>query len=176
MISMSEGNKKENKELHNYIIVILTFLLCIGIVLYVCRIYEIKEAEKRKIPVIRGSVLEIYKDDLKHYVMDNPTSLVYMCTANSDTCRTFEKSLKKLLQKEDYDDEIVYLNLTDLDQEAFVEEFNQEFPYKTKLTLNYPAFVLFEEGKVKNILQGTLNKNLTITKVKTFLELNEIGD
>ena len=175
MITVSE-EKKENKALHNYIIVILAFLLCIGVVLYFCRIYKIREEEQRKIPVIRGSVLEIYEEDLKHYVMDTPTTLVYMCTSNSDTCRTFEKSLKKLLQKEDYDNEIVYLNLTDLDQESFVEEFNQEYPYKTKLTVNYPVFVLFEEGKIKNILQGAPNKSLTITKVKTFIELNEIGD
>lgn len=168
--------KKENKSLHNYLIVIFAFLLCIGIVLYFCQLYKIEEEEKKRIPVIRGSIREIYKEDLKHYIMDTSMSVVYMCTANEDSCRTFEKSFKKLLQKENYNDEIIYLNLTDLNQEEFVEQFNQEYPYKTSLKTNYPAFVLFEEGKIKSILQGSETKPLTLSKVKSFLELNEIGE
>ena len=99
-----------------------------------------------------------------------------MCTANDDTCRTFEKSFKKLLQKKDYRNQIIYLNLTDVNQDEFVNEFNRKYSYKVNLTTNYPAFVLFEDGKIKSILQGKNNKSLEISKVKQFLELNEIGD
>ena len=108
--------------------------------------------------------------------MDNPSAIIYMCTANDDVCRNFEKDFKKLLRKKDYRNQIIYLNLTDIDQDVFVNDFNARYHYKNKLTTNYPAFVLFEDGEVKSILQGKENKTLKISKVKQFLELNEIGE
>lgn len=172
-------NPKENNSkriFHNYLILLGIFIVCILFVLYVCEIYKINDAEKKKTPVIDGVLSEIYKEDLEHYIWDNPTAIIYMCTANDDTCRTFERSFKKLLQKKDYRNQIIYLNLTDVNQDEFVNEFNKKYSYKTNLTTNYPAFVLFEDGKIKSILQGKNNKSLEISKVKQFLELNEIGD
>ena len=175
-MSQDSVDKKENKKLQNYLIVLFMFLICIGVVLYISKIYKIQKEEQQKIPILRDVILEIYKDDLEHYVMDNSTSVIYMCTTMENNCQTFEKSFKKLLQKNNYNDEIIYLNLTDLDQEEFVKEFNKEYSYKMELTTNYPAFVLFEDGKIKTILQGNSKKPLTIDKVKNFLELNEIGE
>ena len=61
---------------------------------------------------------------------------------------------KKLFKSQQLQDEIVYLNLSDLDQEEFVDSFNVKYPYKKgELTTNYPAFVFFEDGKVRGILQ-----------------------
>ncbi len=171
-----ETAPKKNKKLHNYFVVILLFLVCIGLVLYLCELYKVHQEEKMKVPIIRDSLGEIYQKDLDYYIVDNPTSVVYMCTANDDVCRTFEKSFKKLLKKKDYNDEIIYLNLTDLDQEEFVNSFNQKYPYKEDITSHYPVFVLFDDGKVIGILQGTEEKPLTVSKVKNFLELNEIGE
>ena len=73
-------------------------------------------------------------------------------------------------------DNIIYLNLSDVDQDSFVNDFNSNYPYKNKLSTNYPAIVLFEDSKVIGLLQGTDKKKLTVTRVKQFLELNEIGE
>ena len=172
----SPDKKEKNTIFHNYLLLVFIFLVCIGFTLYVCEIYKVNDEEKKKVPVINGFLLEIYKEDLDHYVLDNPSSIIYMCTANDDVCREFEKGFKKLLHQNDYSNQIIYLNLTDVNQDEFVEEFNERYNYKNKLTTNYPAFVLFEDGKVKSILQGRENKSLTISKVKHFLELNEIGE
>ena len=172
-----EDKKKENKSIiHNYIILIVLFLVCIGVVLYLCKVYKINEEEALKVPVIDGYLSEIYQEDLEHYILDNPTAVIYMCTANGEECRTFERDFKKLLKKRDFNNEIIYLNLTDLDQEDFVRRFNEQYHYKIELTTEYPAFVLFEDGKVSSVLQGSSKKPLTVTKVQQFLELNEIGE
>ena len=171
-------NPKENNSkriFHNYLILLGIFIVCILFVLYVCEIYKINDAEKKKTPVIDGVLLEIYKEDLDHYIWDNPTAIIYMCTANGDVCRNFERDFNKLLKKKQYS-QLIYLNLTDLNQEEFLNVFNTTYHYKKQLTSYYPAFVFFEDGKVKSILQGTEKKPLTITKVKQFLELNEIGE
>ena len=80
------------------------------------------------------------------------------------------------MKKNDYNEQVVYLNLTDLDQDEFVNAFNANYNYKIKLTTDYPAFVLFEDGKVKSVLQGSEEKPLDLVKVKQFLELNKIGE
>ncbi len=167
---------EQNKKLHNYLIVISLFVVCIVVVLYLCELYKVEKEAEQKIPIIRDSLSEIFPDDLEHYVLDNPRSFIYMCAANNEDCRIFEKSFKKLLKKNDYHDEIVYLNLTDLDQKEFVAKFNEKYPYRSGIKDNYPIFALFEDGKVKSLLQGTKDKKMTISKVKTFLELNDIGE
>ena len=168
--------KKEAKKLHSYVVLALLFLICIVVVLYVCKIYKVNEEENLKIPVIRDSITEIYLEDLEHYVLDTPITVIYICTADNEKCRSFEKSFKKLLRKKDYRDQIIYLNVTDIDQDSFISEFNQKYPYKNQITTNYPAFVLFEDGVVESVLQSKNNKSLTINKVKNFLDLNEIGE
>ena len=172
----NETNSKEKNKLKNYLILLLLFVVSMGFVLYLRELYKVNEAEQKKIPVIDGLVYEIYNDDLEHYILDNPTMVIYMCTANGNSCRLFERNFKKLLKKNDYSDRLVYLNLTNIDQEKFIKEFNNKYNYKIKLTTNYPAFILFEDGKVKKILQGKENDGLTITRVRQFLEMNEIGE
>ncbi len=171
-------NAKEEKKktIHNYILLVILFVVTFGVVIYLCRWYNVYNEYQKETPVIRGSLMEIGNDDLEHYILDNPTAVIYMCTAKDDECRLFEKSFKKLLKKRDYNNEIIYLNLSDLDQDEFVNSFNNKYNYKIKLTTHYPAFVLFEDGKVVSVLQGSSEKKLTVSKVKQFLELNEIGE
>lgn len=172
---MAEKEEKKNV-IHNYIILAVIFVLSMGVVVYLCKLYNVYDEYQKETPVIRGTLQEIVDDDLEHYVLDNPTSVIYMCTSSNETCRSFEKGLKKLLNKNNYSDQIIYLNLSNLDQDEFVDNFNGRYMRKAKLTTNYPAFVLFVDGKAVSILQGTESKPLTITKVKQFLELNDIGE
>lgn len=165
------------KRIHNYILLIIVFALCIGFVLYLCSLYRVYDQYQKETPVIRGSIQEIVPDDLDHFILDNPMTVLYVCTSYDDSCRTFEKDFKKYLSKREWNNEIIYLNLSNVDQDIFIESFNTKYPYKKdKLTKDYPAFVLFEDGQVNGILQGKKDKKLSITKVREFLDINEIGE
>ena len=169
--------KEEKKStIHNYILLVVLFAVTAGLVIYLCKWYNVYHEYQKETPVIRGSIMEIVNEDLEHYILDNPTAVIYMCTAKDDECRNFEKDFKKLLKKRDYNNEIIYLNLSDINQDEFVNSFNDKYNYKIKLTTHYPAFVLFEDGKVVSVLQGNEKKPLTVLKVKQFLELNDIGE
>ena len=171
---MEKGKTKS--KLKNYLILFGLFFACVIIVLYLCSWYRVYDQYQKETPVIRGSVQEIMSEDLEHYVLDNPYAVIYMCTASDEKCRSFEKNFKKLIEKKELTEDIIYLNLSDTDLDAFTEEFNNRYSYKTKLTTNYPAIVLFEDNKVVGLLQGNNKKELTVTRVKQFLELNEIGE
>lgn len=167
---------KSSSKFSNYIILLIIFVVFIVLVLYFCELYKVNEQEKMKTPIIDGMLSEIYSDDLDHYVLDNPTTIIYLCAANDDECRNFERNFRKLLKKKDYQNQLVYLNLTSEDQEKFVTKFNDKYYYRIKLTTDYPAFILFENGKVKKILQSSDKNELTINTVKQFLELNSVEE
>ena len=115
-------NLDENKKnyLKNYILLIILFGCCIFFTIYFCKWYSVYKEYEKQTPVIRGSLSEITVDDLEHYVIENYTSIIYMCTADDDECRTFEKDLKKYVHRNSITDEIVYLNLTGVDLDEFI--------------------------------------------------------
>lgn len=176
---MANEEKKTTKEKNykkNYIILGLIFLLCIGLILYLCQWYKVYDEYQKESPVIRGVLQEIVPDDLEHYILENPTSIIYMCTAKDETCRSFEKDFKKYINKKEYNDVIIYLNLSDVDINEFITKFNEKYTYKKKLKDKYPAIVVFRDGSIDGLVQEKENSKLTISKVDTFLELNKIEE
>lgn len=169
---MEKSNIKDKKRFKNYIILIVIFILCWGLTLYLCEWYKVYNDYEKQTPVIRGTLSEITYEDLDHYVVDVPSVIVYICTSYDDNCRNFEKNFKKYVKKNDLNDSIVYLNITNIDKQQFINDFNNKYNYKGKLTGNYPAFVSFKDGKINSVLQATDSKNLSLSKVDSFLDLN----
>lgn len=166
----------KQKKIKNYILLFVIFALGIGITLYICSCYKVYDDYQKQTPVIRGTLSEITNEEITHYILENPTTVIYMCTSSDDVCRQYEKSLKKLIYNTNLSGYIVYLNLSEINQDEFVNKFNEMYPHKVKLTTSYPAFVIFEDGRVKYILQGSKKNPLTISKTKQFIELNHIGE
>lgn len=176
MTKKTTPEEKQKKKVKNYIILVFVVLLFVGLVLYLCKWYKVYDEYQKDIPVIRDSLQEIVNEDLEHYILDNPSSLIYICTANDENCRDFEKKFKKLIEKDELADEIIYLNVTGIDQDNFVNSFNEKYTKKKKLTTNYPAIVVFDEGKVVSILQAKKDNKLKIDDVKHFIKLNKVGE
>ena len=161
----------------NYILVGVLFVAVVLLLWYFSKWYQVYNDYQRKTPVIRGTLSEITDLELDHYLMENPTAVIYMCTSSASRCRNFEKSFKKVLEQDEVlKTNIIYLNLSDINQEEFVNEFNQKYSYKSKLTTNYPALVLFEDGKVIGLLQEKKDKNLNASEVQSYLHLHDIGE
>jgi len=173
-----QTSEKGKIDFKNYLILISIFLLTILLVLYISKWYQVYSDYQKETPVIRGTLnYEITNAELDHYIMENPSCVIYMCTANSDNCRNFEKDFKKLIQKNNLQNSIIYLNLSDIpDINAFIDEFNNKYNYKVKLTANYPALVEFTEGKITAFIEGNKTQSLTITKASQFIDLHHIGE
>ena len=92
--------KKDSKVVpfKNYVLLIVIFIITLGIMTYFCNWYKVYDEFKRQTPVIRGTLFEITsEEELEHYVMENETAVVYLCTASDDNCRNFEKDFIKLI-------------------------------------------------------------------------------
>ena len=173
---MPKQEQERKIGIKNYIILALIFTVSIIITLYLCNVYNVYQESKRQIPVIRGTLSEITSEELEHYISENPTIMMYICTASDETCRKYEKSLKKYVVREELQDVIVYLNLVPEEAQSFSEGFNEKYAGNLKLKDNYPALVIFDDGKVTHLLQAKQNEKLTITKTKQFMELHSIGE
>lgn len=172
-------NKKEELRkvpTKNYIILIVMFIITFALVYYLYRWYDVYSDYQKETPVIRDVLPEINGEELDHYVQENPTTVVYMCTSSSNNCRTFENKFKKLIEKESLEEYITYINLSDVNTDDFTNNFNITYKYKKLLKNNYPALIVFEENNVVDIIQGNSKERLTITDVEKFLKENEIGE
>ena len=167
--------KDKKTQLKNYSILVVVCLIVIAFTIYLCKCYQIYDESKKKIPVIRDTILEIVPKDLEHYILENSSTTIYMCTASDTECRQYEKKLKKLIKKEELQNSIVYLNLSDIDLDKFDEDFNKKYPYKISLTTKFPAIEVFDNSKITGLLQEK-EENLSINKTKQFFELNKIGE
>ena len=159
--------KEETRKIgiKNYLILALIFIITTIITLYLCNVYNVYQESKKQVPVIRGVLSEITSEELEHYISENPTVMMYMCTASNQACRDYEEKFI-----------IVYLNLTDEEVNDFSNKFNSVYTKNLKLKNNYPALVIFEEGKVTHLLQAKEKEKLTITKTKQFMDLHKIGE
>lgn len=176
---MKKNNKKESGKqvgIKNYIILALIFIAVIIITLYLCNVYKVYEDSKKQIPVIRGTLSEITSEEFEHYISENPTSIIYICTASSEPCRKYEKDLKKLILREELHEELVYLNIKEDEVEEFTKSFNETYKSRFKLRTTYPALVVFDDGNVTHILQEQAKKKLSITKTKQFLDLHRVEE
>lgn len=168
--------KKNQKPLKNYVIVGLIFIATILLVLYLCNWYDQEQKYRSTIPELRGIVPEITEVELPHYVQENEKSLVYLCVPANENCRYFEKSLKKLIEKRELKDSLTYLNLED-EIKAPVILRNLEKQYHITKTLTYyPTFILFEGGKVKEVLQGTNTALLSLSQVENLLDVYQMNE
>ena len=92
--------KKElNKEISNYVKVFFVFLAVIVLVLFLRKWYLNSQELELNIPVLDGVVThQIESNEIYNFVLDNDTSLIYMCVANDSGCRKLEKSMKKVIR------------------------------------------------------------------------------
>ena len=159
----------------NYMILIGMCVLIAGITIYMCNCYNVYHEYQKQTPVIRGYLSEITTQELDNFIQENPTTTLYLCTSSADVCRNYEKKFIKIINQEELND-IVYLNIKEDEAETFPEVFNNKYSFKVSLKSNYPAFITFEEGKVRYILQGTEKEELTISKTRQYFELKKVGE
>ena len=89
-----------------------------------------------------------------------------MCASNDEKCRSLNKDLKRLIQKNAWEDHIIYLDLKDvLNISSFYEEISSH--YSKEFKLEYPTIIYFEGNSISNVLSG---KDVTKQKVEKFLK------
>lgn len=152
------------------------FLIMAGTIaiMFLLRSWYRNDQEYRKtIPIIRETLLEIGPDEIENYLYEQEQVVAYICTASETKCRDFEKQFKPFVEEKELQEKIVYLNISEVNQEEYLKKFNEQFKYQDEVR-DYPALVLFKKGKIEAVVQQTEEKELTIEQVEKFLKDYEI--
>ena len=163
--------------LKNYAILGVIIALTLLAVIYIFAWYKQYEQGKVVTPVITSTIREVEYNNLSTVVRERDILLMYMCTTNQSICRSFEKKFSNYIKENNLTDNIIYLNLGD--NEADTNILNKVYDkYKSdtlvKKITGYPTIVVFNRGKIVDVLSSSKKDKLTIEKVEEFLKSYEL--
>mgnify|MGYP004530141989 CR=1 FL=1 len=158
------------KKKKNYIILALIYLATIILVLYLASWYNTYQAYKKEIPVLENVVSVITPNEVDHFIMENPSTIIYFCKASDNTCRSFEKSIKDDLESLDKEN-LTYVNLESVsDLKSYLTNFLNLYHGTNYDLTKVPALIKLTDGKITAIEQGDNNSYLTKDEAINFLK------
>lgn len=162
--------KSKKKQKKNYVVLVVIYAVVIVLVLYLASWYNTYKNYQNEIPVLEDVVSEISPSEFEHYLTENPSPVLYLCTASDSDCRDFEETIKSPLEKNNYE-ELVYINLEDVeDKETYIKGLLEG----TDFTISrIPCLIKFTDGKVTAVEDGLNGALLTRDEALNFLDIND---
>ncbi|MCI8588643.1 MAG: hypothetical protein HFG40_03220 [Bacilli bacterium] len=158
---------------YGYVKLIILFIVTILLVLFIRNLYLNKVNYKLNIPVISETLhQEINRNEIYNFVRENPNAVIYVCAVQDDLCRTFELDFNRIIRKRKLEDEVVYLNLGKTNKiSSFFKEFNKFYGSSLE---KYPSILVFENGKVEDILKIPVGDQYSSRMVEEFLDQHQV--
>ena len=161
----------------NYIILGAIFLATLALVFLLRFWYISYQNYQLSIPVLKDTLMEITHDELDHYITANPDAVIYIEVSEDENSREVAKDLKEVIKERNLANKVVYLNISSIeDKDAFFTDFSKKYLEGEVLT-NYPALVLFLDGKIDAYVSKTNRQELNIGDIAQIFDQYELeGD
>ena len=158
---------KKEKEISfkNYIILAVILIFTILLVVYLFNWQSIYQKNKLQEPVLDKYLMVINYNELDDYLVENKEAIVYVSVLNDEKIRMFENKFKNLIIKNDLNNKVLYLNLTN-------ESVEINKKYLSNLS-EVPTLIIFDEGKVVESY-SIKDNNYDIKAFEKFLKKEEI--
>lgn len=168
-----EFKKKEKKK---YLVLGLIYIAVIVFVLYLASWYNTYRAYQDDIPVLRNTISQITTEEIDHFLLENPSSILYLCVAKDKECRSFEESFKRKIMENAWQTAITYIDLNHIsEKETFINQLIKK--YGSSVTVEKtPVFLAFEDGKLLSVAAGTMGDTLTVSEAVMFMETYKTGE
>jgi len=164
--------KEKKVATKNYMILTALILFTLIICLYIFSWYKQYHENTLHKPVITEVISEVKLDNLNSVLQERDFLILYTCTSAENICRTFEEKLGTYIKEQELVDDFVYLNLGyEQDEQNYLKTIYDRYHHKdlVKKVYRYPSIFIFKDGKIVDLLSSN-EKNISITKVKEFLE------
>ena len=152
--------------LKNYFILGIILVASIFIVLYINKLYL---STKNNDNILNGFIKEIKTQEIDNYIIENPNFIIYLGYKNNDN-KSFEKKFKKLVTKYDLQKDIVFIDISQFNDETF-NKFCKK--YADKLLKKDSSLIIVDNQKVIDALDITKGNN-DIELVKMFFKKNGV--
>ncbi len=152
----------------NYFIITIIFIVTILVALYLADWYNKNEEYKLSIPITEGIIPQLTLEEVDHYLLETPTTVLFICEDTTDECREVGGKLNEIVQKSTYQITFNYIDYTDNNNNfaAFKEEFNDKYALSNQLIEEAPTLIIMESGKI-----STVKNNVNTDEVDSFLDL-----
>lgn len=152
--------------LKNYFILGIILVSSIFIVLYINKLYL---STKNNDNILNEFIKEIKTQEIDNYIIENPNFIIYLGYKNNDN-KSFEKKFKKLVTKYDLQKDIVFIDISQFNDETF-NNFCKK--YADKLLKKDSSLIIVDNQKVIDALDITKGNN-DIELVKMFFKKNGV--
>ena len=168
----NNGNKLRVVPFKNYIILMVICFVTIGVVSMSSILYRRYERKQMETPVINGIIPEITKENIDNFVVENDSFFLYIGSASDNNSRTVEKDLIKYFDRRDIKKDTIYLNVTNENEiDNFYKSFNEKYVVNDYSKLKaYPAFIIFRDSKVLDLVQKSDDRSLNIGDIDRVLD------
>lgn len=158
---------KKEKEIpfKNYIILAVILIFTILLVVYLFNWQSVYQKNKLQETILDKYLMVINYNELDDYLVENKEAIVYVSVLNDEKIRMFENKFKNIIIKNDLNNKILYLNLTN-------ESVEINKKYLSNLS-EVPTLIIFDEGKVVESY-SIKDNNYDIKAFERFLEKEEI--
>ena len=164
--------KSKKKQKQNYIILAIIYIAVIVLVIYLASWYNTYVEHKQEIPVLQNVISEINPSEVEHYLMENPSPILYLCSASNEECREFEESIKASLEDNAYQD-LTYVNLENVDDErSYLTKLLDDYDGSSFSITRIPCLIKFTDGRVTAIEDGLNGALLTKNEALNFIDTN----
>lgn len=165
--------KKKEKEipLKNYILLSIVLILTIVVVIYFFLWKNTYEKSKLQTPILDDYLLVINYNELNNYLVENKDAIIYVSKLNDESIRLFENKFKNIINKNNLNNKILYLDLTEeLKENNIVKEINKK--YGKEMT-EVPTIVIIKDGKISSSYNIKENK-YNIKLLEKYLEKEDV--
>lgn len=155
--------KKRNIPKKNYFIVLLMTFFVVCLTFYFAEWYKIIKEHYENNSIIIDAISKIEEESISSYLLDNPNTVIYIASSNDKSIKKYESQMKKYINENGLNDEIVYFDTCNLDETYINEIFLKYLDSSLKRLKNIssPNILYFENGKITDVLNF---KRKTITK------------
>ena len=160
---------KKEKEipLKNYILLSIVLILTIVVVINLFLWKNTYEKNKLQTPILDDYLLVINYNELNNYLVENKDAIIYVSKLNDESIRLFENKFKNIINKNNLNNKILYLDLTEvLKENNIVKEINKK--YGKEMT-EVPTIVIIKDGKISSSYNIKENK-YNIKLLEKYLE------
>ena len=164
---------KKEKEipLKNYILLSIVLILTIVVVINLFLWKNTYEKSKLQTPILDDYLLVINYNELNNYLVENKDAIIYVSKLNDESIRLFENKFKNIINKNNLNNKILYLDLTEeLKENNIVKEINKK--YGKEMT-EVPTIVIIKDGKISSSYNIKENK-YNIKLLEKYLEKEDV--
>ena len=152
--------KKINKEekiipKKNYLIVIIVSILVVIITLYVRSFYLNYQANNMNTSIFESkSINQINIEDIDYAVNETTDGILFVSYNGEGTINIMERRLYKEIEKNNLNDRILYLNITE-NKELYLDVLRNKFPIFASNMKKAPMFLYIKNGECVEVIDSS---------------------